>query len=390
MSALLHALVAMSPTQFPASSSEEGASGEELPVTSYPCQWKPPRKRKESNLKMSDIRIQKHVYGKERKVEYLPLEDFDPRPRKFRGSSNEQLKALLGKVRGKGLGVSLLFDSSTQYWTGSSPSSSTPTLPTQSALQYNIDEFKKSLHASDDDLRKIERDTREQRFSPLWFRVRRYRLTASYFGEVFRRKIVTPPDALVVRLLQQQKISSPAIEWGVKHESIAIEQYVKYQHSSGHPDLSVSAVGFHVCPSHPCLGASPDGGVYDPAYPTKPYGLLEIKCPYRYRDMTPLQACSDSSFYCSMSSINSSSSVLKKTHPYYCQIQGQLAICDRPWCDFVVYTPKGLSVERINFDSNFWNNELLPKLLDFYNNCIAPEIVSPVHILGLPLRDLRK
>ena len=82
--------------------------------------------------------------------------------------------------------------------------------------------------------------------------------------------------------------------------------------------------------------------------------------------------------------------VLKDSHPYYCQVQGQLGIGNKPWCDFVIYTRRGLNVERIHFDQEFWNNRLLPKLIEFYDNCMAPEIVSPVHMLGMPLRDLRK
>ena len=34
----------------------------------------------------------------------------------------------------------------------------------------------------------------------------------------------------------------------------------------------------------------------------------------------------------------------------------------------IIYTEKGISVERITFDSEFWNKELLPKLIDFYDN----------------------
>ena len=41
-------------------------------------------------------------------------------------------------------------------------------------------------------------------------------------------------------------------------------------------------------------------------------------------------------------------------HQYYSQIQGQLAITQRLWCDFIRYTPKGISVERIDFDSDYW------------------------------------
>lgn len=61
-----------------------------------------------------------------------------------------------------------------------------------------------------------------------------------------------------------------------------------------------------------------------------------------------------------------------------------------PWCDFIVYTKKGLIVERIRFDSEFWNNQLIPKLEEFYTICFVPELVSPVHLVGLPVRDLWK
>ena len=66
-----------------------------------------------------------------------------------------------------------------------------------------------------------------------------------------------------------------------------------------------------------------------------------------------------------------------------------MAITERTWCDFVVYTEKGISVERIKYDSEFWNQDLLPKLTEFYDNCLAPEIVCPVHVLGIPVRNLK-
>ena len=67
-----------------------------------------------------------------------------------------------------------------------------------------------------------------------------------------------------------------------------------------------------------------------------------------------------------------------------------MAIGGHPWCDFIVYTRQGINVERISYEEEFWNRTLLPKLISFYDNCVAPEIVSPVHSLGLPIRDLSK
>ena len=49
------------------------------------------------------------------------------------------------------------------------------------------------------------------------------------------------------------------------------------------------------------LGASPDARVTDP-YCELPEGvkeLLNLKCPFSKKDVTPLEACEDEKFYCS-------------------------------------------------------------------------------------------
>ena len=67
-----------------------------------------------------------------------------------------------------------------------------------------------------------------------------------------------------------------------------------------------------------------------------------------------------------------------------------MAIGERPWCDFVVFTKKGISIERVLFDEEYWKDTLLPKLEAFFDNCLGPEIVSPMHALGLPMHNLSK
>ena len=169
-------------------------------------------------------------------------------------------------------------------------------------------------------------------------------------------------------------------------EQVACKEYVAYQRSQGHSDLVVTPSGFLVCEEHHFLGASPDSTVYNPDDTQHPFGLLEVKCPYSQRQMTPEDACSSSGFCCTASSGRLS---LKRSHHYYAQVQGQMAIAIRPWCDFVIYTTLGISVDRIYFDKAYWDT-LLSKLISFYNNCVAPEVVSPVQVLGLPMRDLSK
>ena len=74
--------------------------------------------------------------------------------------------------------------------------------------------------------------------------------------------------------------------------------------------------------------------------------------------------------------------MLKQTHPYFAQVQGQIAIGNRPWCNLHI------NVHRVEFDEDYWNLTLLPKLTTFYDNCVAPEIISPVHVLGIPIHNL--
>ena len=399
VSALLHALVSLTAPQFQLQPSElesqdvlHSCDEETVPVTSRPCQWKAPKKRKESTMAMSEVSFIKHEYGREKKRTVEPLEDFDPRPVEFRGSASEHLPDLLDKIRGEQLCISLLFDKSFCYWDNSTTAPSNPTPPSAAALRITVDAFKASLAVSEESIRKIERDTRQQRKSTVWHSVRRFRLTASMFGNVLRRKPNTPPDSLVLSILQPKQFESAATDWGIQQESLAIHQYARYQWSHGHPDLSVAPCGFHISPEHPFLGATPDGAVFDASHAEEPFGFLEVKCPYAQRNVTPAEACSTPGFCCTLQ-VNPDGTTqlfLRTNHIYYAQVQGQMAVGNRPWCDFVIYTSKGISVQRIQFDKVYWEKTLLPKLTEFYDNCLGPEIVSPVHVLGLPIRNLSK
>ena len=58
-----------------------------------------------------------------------------------------------------------------------------------------------------------------------------------------------------------------------------------------------------------------------------------------------------------------------------------MAIVCRPWVDIVVYC-KGINVERVHFNETYLTSTLVPKLIYFHENYVAPDIVSPVHALG--------
>ena len=112
MPALLHALVSLTAPQFllAPTNSVDCPDEEAVPIISLPCQWKLPKKRKESTMPMSVAIFTKHAYDKTKKRKLEPLEDFDPRPMEFRGTAANHLPDLLQKLSGENLCVSLLFD----------------------------------------------------------------------------------------------------------------------------------------------------------------------------------------------------------------------------------------------------------------------------------------
>ena len=169
-------------------------------------------------------------------------------------------------------------------------------------------------------------------------------------------------------------------------EREALNEYVQYQQNHGHPDLYATSSDVIVSLTHPFLAASPDANVYDPTS-SDPFGFAEIKCPYKYRELAPEEAATNSDFM--LRKAPDGRLCLKNNHIYVSQIQGQMAIGSHNWCDFIVYTSKGINVQRIKFDQHFWENELRPKLKSFYDLCLGPEIVCPQHTLGLTIRDLR-
>ena len=108
------------------------------------------------------------------------------------------------------------------------------------------------------------------------------------------------------------------------------------------------------------------------------FGIAEIKCPYKYCNVSPKGAATNSDFCAKRVDKNSEMMVqLKRNHDYFCQIQGQLAITGHKWCDFVLFTNRAIAVERIQPDPKFWTADLLPKVMNFYNTCFRLDFERP-------------
>jgi hypothetical protein len=225
-----------------------------------------------------------------------------------------------------------------------------------------------------DDVRQTISDvTIGQRTNEVWHMQRRGRLTASAFHKVchFTGKCGSSDNYIVKGALGLYgEVSSKAIRHGQDCEDVARDQYVEYQ-ANKHTSLSVEECGLFVDKHHPYLGASPDGLVTCKCCTE---GLLEIKCPESLKNLNPIEAAKKSKQF--VSGTTGSVSLKKDVNcSYYVQIQGQMAVLGRPWCDFVYYTFEGLYVERIHFNTNFWENEVLPKLQSFYVKYMVPALL---------------
>lgn len=140
--------------------------------------------------------------------------------------------------------------------------------------------------------------------------------------------------------------------------------------------MSVTPCGLFIDTEKPFLGASPDGLLGTD-------GIIEVKCPASASTLTPIDAIRNKKVaYC----IETADGIkLQKTHNYYYQVQ--LKISKRKYCYFILWTPKGIVFEKIEFDPTFWTQEKMTKLEDFYYKCVLPELVDPRFPRKLPFRD---
>lgn len=158
--------------------------------------------------------------------------------------------------------------------------------------------------------------------TPEWRQIRCGKITASMMDAVMakgrsggesktRRNYMLRLIAERLSGIPQDTYSNAAMEWGVMTEPTARLRYELENYTN------LRQVGF--IESSEFVGCSPDGLV-DDALPEK-CGLVEIKCPntsthieYILNDKMPAE--------------------------YVLQVQAQLWICQRNWCDFVSFDPR--------------------------------------------------
>lgn len=224
----------------------------------------------------------------------------------------------------------------------------------------------------------IEKATNGQSNNDNWFQYRKGRITASKFYQVHTKvnsilikdngKTINV-DSLISTLMNYKPLNPdiPALKYGRNMEEEAKRVYNDKMRKK-HTGFQFRDCGLFLYATKPYLGATPDQLLYCKCCGE---GLLEIKCPYSIRHTKPTH---ENVAYITLDK-ETGLNKLKQTHSYYSQVQGQMAITGREWCDFFVYTAHGYLIERIYFNEHYWLSNL-KNLEYFFNNYVAVELVT--------------
>jgi predicted phage-related endonuclease len=190
-----------------------------------------------------------------------------------------------------------------------------------------------------EELNKLEPESNNKLDRSEWHQKRLGKLTSSRFDDMmqkgrgkedrFGRAAMVYIYEKVAELLTHapHEVTSKAMEWGNDMEEVA---KARYEEITG---LKVSAADFY--PLGEFAGGTPDGMVEDEKEQEKgkviksefiqsngPEGIIEIKCPFN--------------------PANHAETLIENKVPdkHYMQIQGNLLVTGRWWCDFISFDPR--------------------------------------------------
>ena len=234
--------------------------------------------------------------------------------------------------------------------------------------------FVRKCYVSSEQIQWLASKTKDQRNSQAWGSFRRLRLTGSNFGDVVRAmankrdKDKPIPNSLLKKLRGEYSLGTKdSIMWGQMHEQIAIE---RYQQTTGN---KVQPAGLYLFPCG-LLGSTPDGIIEDSCDGVIGIGVLEVKCPWNYRESTITQMLSkelkgkeEESFYLK------SNRTLNEHHSYWHQVQAEMHAVGTEWVHFVVWTTVDIEIILVKRDPN-WEELYLPMLKSFYLSELLPSV----------------
>ena len=146
-------------------------------------------------------------------------------------------------------------------------------------------------------------------------------------------------DKIVRELLQESNFKDNTYtQYEIISEEKAVKAYTDIM-TSKHQNFHFEHKGLVLLHDSPFIGGSPDGIAQCECHaPT----LVEIKCPFNVKDKSPREF--DHPFL---------KNPHNKKHPFYAQVQTNMAVTQTEQSDVVFWSSKGCNILRIPFDPQY-------------------------------------
>lgn len=181
--------------------------------------------------------------------------------------------------------------------------------------------------------------TNNQQRTAEWYAARKGRLTASMTGAALGLAPYQSEDDCLRSLVRSMHGMPDEFEGNIATDygtNMEPQARSAYELLTGNTVKDAPFI-----PHEDWCGASPDGYVGD-------NGLVEIKCPFGLRkDLEP------------------TFKPIEDQPHYYAQVQVQMYVAGRTWCDFYQWSPHGDRLEVVKYDGG-WLNKHLPMLKAFW------------------------
>lgn len=245
--------------------------------------------------------------------------------------------------------------------------------------------FLGSLLLCDADRQKIGELCAGQSNNKLWIHYKKGCISGSNVNRVVRFVRVghSAPDNLIKDIMFYKKpFSNLAMQYGLQHEVDGINCLAEFLMKSGHRNVKVNRPGLVVHRDYSFIRGSPDALITCDCCEMSHLG--EIKCPYkgRYRPVRDLVDQGELDYLC----VEDEGIKLKRNvRGYFDQIQLLMAVCDTVEAYLVVWTIASCEIIAVPFESNYWENEILPHVKYFFEEFVVAELITKRVERGLPL-----
>lgn len=242
-------------------------------------------------------------------------------------------------------------------------------IPAIIRMSENIEHFLKLLHENytDRSIARICARTKLQSKCTFWHLYRRCVLTGTTAKRVISQNKKEENNVKLNRTISRlfpSTFTCEPMEYGITHEAVAVKIFFdifKKQHFKA----QMHDTGLVVYKKAPYIQGSPDSiftcDCCEEAY------VVEVKSPYRLREVG-LESWRILEYL-------DKDKCLKKSHSYYNQLNLYQGILNVSQAYFVVYAKDKVLVDTIEFDKDFFENQI-KNLTEYYINYYLPSVIK--------------